>query len=134
MGMDPPVAPTEFANATVSDMAQAMKSLAEGSDRTPGREELPPGVDVWVRPFRVEWVDRPLSASPSVPSGQHGDGRWTVLGIPGDGLADTLRERLQDRTQAGVLVCLPAEDKEAVEKPLNQYMRLAKHYGSRNSN
>jgi enediyne polyketide synthase len=114
MGMNPPAAPTEFANATVSDFAKALKNLAEDSPRLPGKKELPAGVDVWIRPFRLEWVDRPLSGIAPVPSDQRGEGRWTVLGVPGDSLADALRERLEEKPRAGVLVCLPGEDEEAV--------------------
>ena len=114
MGMAPPVGLTEFANATISNIAKVLKSLAEGSTSEQGKELLPAGVDVWVRPFRVEWVERPLSSIASDPSGEPADGRWTILGVPGDPLFNALSEKLEGRQETGVLVCLPPDDDGSV--------------------
>ena len=58
-----------------------------------------------------------VGAGAVVPPGMKVPAHTLVMGVP----AKVIRE-------------VKAEDKEAVEKPLKQYMRLAGDYGSRNSN
>ncbi len=118
LGLAPPVAPNEFANATVSDLASAVRELpqADHPGREAGVERLPPGLEAWVRAFTVEWVERPLP--PGEPA-KFEDARWSIFFAPGDPLAASLSERL-DPLGGGVLVCVPDEaGDETVDLLLN---------------
>ncbi|HSL82222.1 MAG TPA: SDR family NAD(P)-dependent oxidoreductase, partial [Thermoanaerobaculia bacterium] len=58
LGAGPPAAPTDFADASVAEIAAALEELAAGGD---AREEAgpPPGAAPWVRPFVVDLVAAP---------------------------------------------------------------------------
>jgi enediyne polyketide synthase len=62
LNLAPPVAPTDYAKATVAEAAQALEELLRiGGSRADNIEErLPLGVDSWVRTFTVELVERSL--------------------------------------------------------------------------
>jgi enediyne polyketide synthase len=101
----PPVSPTDFANATVAQLAQALDDLAEAAkDAGSGRaDEAPLGVDTWFKAFTVELVERPLAA----PRPQMGQGAWQVIALAGDPLAGELERSLAQAGGRGVAVCLP---------------------------
>ncbi|HVT14604.1 MAG TPA: SDR family NAD(P)-dependent oxidoreductase [Thermoanaerobaculia bacterium] len=72
LGLPPPAAPTDYAHATIAEVAQALTerlllealggqaSGGAGERRARSRGPAPPGVDTWVRCFTVELVERPL--------------------------------------------------------------------------
>ncbi len=63
LGLEPPVSPSDYAQATVGEVARALAEKREqaGSDGRAGREEEPAaGVDSWVRAFTIAWIERPL--------------------------------------------------------------------------
>jgi enediyne polyketide synthase len=66
LNLDPPLDPTHYATATVAEAALALEDQARvGSDRgcdDPHRP--PPGIDSWVRSFRVELVETRYPAAP----------------------------------------------------------------------
>ncbi len=63
--LEPPVAPTEYANATVNELAQALTQLqATAQPDLAAQLRVPPGVASWVRPFHVRWEARPLPRRP----------------------------------------------------------------------
>lgn len=98
---------TEFANATVEQVARALEELKQSgaTTQTLDAKRPPPGVDTWVESFAVEWSEaaRPRRQSkPAQPAG----GSWRVFAPAGHPLADTLRERLNRRGGSGVALCL----------------------------
>ncbi|HYG83180.1 MAG TPA: type I polyketide synthase [Pyrinomonadaceae bacterium] len=117
LGLPRPTSPTDFADATVAEIAQWLdEQLRFGHTASSGAIALsPPGVDSWIRPFSVEYVERPRpKRQPS-----EGAGDWEVLSLPGHPLADSLRRRLNERQAGGgVVVCLPPEPDETVVRVL----------------
>jgi enediyne polyketide synthase len=107
-GLAPPMAPTDFANATVAEVAQALDELP-ASDGTSPEPRLPAGVDSWVRAFTVDLVERPVGSLRPV----KGTGRWRVLGPEGHALVRPIEEALSHaRSDGGVVVCLPPQPDE----------------------
>ncbi len=115
LGLAPPASPTDFANATVRQVAEA---LAEQTQRgaagaSPG-EALPPGVDAWVRPFSIEWVERALETSGTGAAAPRptaaGTARWSLYAPDGHPLAAALAAAALERIAGGgVALCLPAD-------------------------
>ncbi|MFF5160755.1 SDR family NAD(P)-dependent oxidoreductase [Streptomyces sp. NPDC000348] len=97
--------PTNFATATVAELAEALETLARtGSRADAGAAPLVAGAAPWARPFAVDLdeVARPPAAPEAAP------GAWELFAPAGYGIAGTLRAALQDaRVGSGVLVCLP---------------------------
>ena len=61
LGLDPPVWPTEAANATIAEVAEALEQLAGSAGAAVEvRQESLPGMEAWIRPFTVELVECPL--------------------------------------------------------------------------
>ena len=59
--LPPLIGLTDFANATVAKVAQAFEELARnGVESADEAKRTPSGIDSWVRPFVVDWVERPL--------------------------------------------------------------------------
>lgn len=100
-------APTNFATATVRELAQALDELAATTQ--PGESAATTtvtGAAAWARAFRVDLDPEPL---PSVTAGE-GNGRWQVYAPDDHPFASRLRQRLeQGGVGDGVLVCLPAD-------------------------
>ena len=103
LGLRPPASPTDYARATVAEVAEA---LAHQASLTAGTEPTgaPAGVDTWVRPFTVELVERPLATGGEMESA----GSWRVIATPGHPLAPALAT-LPGR---GIALCLPREVNE----------------------
>ena len=118
-----PISPTNFADATVCEVA---KALEEQQAINPGTQRcevdtLPAGIDSWVRPFRVELVEKALRRNPLVKK----KGQWRVLATPNDSLAESLRQRLIDLEAGnGIVVCLPNEPDESIIPQLLEAARL----------
>ncbi|PZG24357.1 erythronolide synthase [Micromonospora craterilacus] len=108
MGLSAVAVPTNFATATVREMAEALQ--AREHEGSPERPDLVAGVAPWVRTFVVDLVDEPLPLAE--PAG--GPGRWEVFASPGHPLADPLRRVLAEAgLGGGVLVCLPDDSDDA---------------------
>ena len=105
LGLPRVASPTDFADATLSQVARALGELLETKGSAPDRELqlFPPGVDSWVQAFTVEMVERPLPRSLASPV----SGSWLVFGPEDDPLTSTLTDRLERWGGGGVLVCLP---------------------------
>lgn len=108
LGLQPPVAPTEYAHATVAEVAAALEDLNASGAPAPV-EQNPSGVDSWIRGFTVELVEQPLSGEPELT----GLGVWNVFAPEAHPHASSLREAFARRGGAGAIVCLPPETDES---------------------
>ncbi|HEV2851243.1 MAG TPA: SDR family NAD(P)-dependent oxidoreductase [Thermoanaerobaculia bacterium] len=108
LGLRPPAAPTDYARATVAEVAQALEEQAPSgsASEAPG---APAGVGSWVRPFTVKLIPRTLRALPRLSSPQTDERDWRVIAPPGISLAKKLPRLLEG---AGVALCLPPEPDE----------------------
>ena len=102
LGLPPPEAVNELAGATIGEVAQALADPRRDGPAAASVE--PPGAGVWVRPFAVQWIERPLGpvAEAAGPSG------WRVFAPPEHPLADPLAGALAAAGGGGVALCLPA--------------------------
>ena len=114
LGLPPSVSPTEYADATVAEVAQALEELTRTatSVSTEQQERLAPGVDAWIRAFVVEFMESPLpSHQRSIPAGA---GTWRVIAPPDHPLKGPLQEALSRwEGGGGIVVCLPPEPDES---------------------
>ncbi|MBW2274105.1 MAG: SDR family oxidoreductase [Deltaproteobacteria bacterium] len=104
LGRPPLVAPSEFADATVAELAEAI----DCEDRVLAAPVGVPGVDSWLRPFVVSAVERPCPRAAAHVDRAAERSEWQTFAPPGDAFAETLSRALQERVRAdGVLVHLP---------------------------
>ena len=119
-----PVSPMDFADVTVAEVAQALEDqLRLGPVIADDEfEALPKGVDSWVRPYRVELMERALPRR-SLP--QKTTGRWEVLASPNDLFAKSLRQKFTDCAVGnGIVLCLSPEHDETIVRQLLEAARL----------
>jgi enediyne polyketide synthase len=104
LGLRPPASPTDYARATVAEVAEILEQQATQGDGA-GAEAAPPGVDSWVRAFTVELVPRhrPRGRSAAV---DEVPGNWTIIAPEGHPLAAALAGRLPGD---GVALLMPIE-------------------------
>jgi len=107
LGLPPPVAPTEYAHATVAEVAAALEDLNTGVVGAIA-EQQPSGVEAWIRGFTVELVEQPLSGGRELT----GRGDWRVFAPDDYTLASRLRETFTHCKGVGAVVCLPPEADE----------------------
>ena len=111
LDLPPPIDPTAFANATVAEVARALEEWSEqvGDTTRAQHEQLPSGVDGWIRCFAMQWTERSL-----IRRRQHEESAdWQVLASPGHPLQSSLKEVFSRSAQGGgVVVCLPPEPNE----------------------
>ena len=103
-----PVAPTEFANVTVLNVAETLEEMTEHGGAARPQEQLPAGVDSWVRSFTVEWVESPLIRRQP----RTGAGNWQIFAPTSCPPPDTLHKAFKDAAGNGVIVCLPPQPDE----------------------
>jgi enediyne polyketide synthase len=110
LGVPPPLAPTEWARATVGEVARALKELVDTGAAAAIDEQaaFPPGIDTWIRAFSVELVDRALLRR----AASAGPGQWRVIGPPESPLAAALHDAFARLEGGGVVVCLPPDPDE----------------------
>lgn len=108
LGRSAPLSPTEFSNATVLEMAQALESAPSSGERAIGVHSLP-GIDAWVRTFRADWTP----AEPPKPSARAAAGRWEVRCSESCPLADSLRADGARLPGNGVVAILPPSPDES---------------------
>ena len=105
LGIAVPAAPTELADATVSDLVMALEASRVG-----GRSNEPPlpdGIAAWFRTFAPEWVAR---AAPPRAAVEH---RWTVFAPDEHPLRAEITAAFAGGSgEAAVLACLPPERRE----------------------
>lgn len=109
LGVPSPLSPTDYADATPSEIAAALTVQAPHATLAHEAEEVPPGVAKWVRPFNVELVETALRRRepPAV------RGSWQVIAHPSHPLADALRQAFTACDAGrGCVVCLSPEPDE----------------------
>lgn len=119
--VDPPANPTNYADASVMEIAEALAELGQmdESARTPA-PRIPDGVDSWVRSFSVVLFDE---AAPAAPVNAQA-AEWKISTPSDYTLEEALRARL-DRApgNGGSIVCLPPDPVEADVERLLSAMR-----------
>ncbi len=114
LALSPPQSPTEFANATVGQVAEVLEQLEQtgAPEQEEETERVPAGVDHWVRPFVVRWTPHPIQKSPATADAS-GSSAWQCFADEKDAFALKLRDALAERTTGGgVLVCMPPDTDE----------------------
>jgi enediyne polyketide synthase len=118
LGILPPSAPTEYADATVAEIAQVLEELKQsgGSLELQERMKVPAGVDSWIRTFQVQYLEKSLPVRPLLVTEQS-ESAWHVLTPSNYPLAAALSKACAGLAGAGVLVCLPPQ-------PQNEHIAL----------
>jgi enediyne polyketide synthase len=113
LGLPPPGAVNELAGATIGELAQA---LADPRREAPASRSVePPGTGAWVRPFAIDWVERPLTPAEADP----GSGGWQVFAPPGNPFAEPLVRALDAEGGEGVALCVPTIEQDGVARLLD---------------
>lgn len=112
LGLAPLANLTDYADATIGEVALALEQLREtgGTGSPRDVERHPWGVDSWVRAFTLDWVERPLGAHRSLRN--RGDSPCEVFDAGGHPGATRLRRAFEHSGAADVVVCLPPEPDE----------------------
>ena len=111
LGLAPPVSPTDYAHATVAEVATALEELrrTRADASQPATDTVPLGVDAWTRMFAVELTARSLANVRA--GGVPGD--WQVVGEPDDPLCQSLHVAFESSVPGdGLVVCLPPQPSE----------------------
>ncbi|MCX7112683.1 MAG: type I polyketide synthase [Proteobacteria bacterium] len=120
-----PMAPTEFANATLTEAAIALEQLS-GTVFVGNQAEIegvPSGLDAWVLAFALEKME---TKPPSAQGGkQPAPGNWHLFAEDGHPWAKTLLQSLNSIGGAGILVCLPPESEASHDSILLQAAHAA---------
>jgi len=126
-GIPAPAVPTEFANATVIEVAEALEALGRTGGEAPvEREHFPAGVDTWVRAFVPELVEVPLPPEKTPVGG----GRWRIIASPGHPLEESLTSALAEAGGSGVVVCLPEHADQGSVDILLDGIRELREFGN----
>ncbi|MFF9347137.1 SDR family NAD(P)-dependent oxidoreductase [Streptomyces sp. NPDC014734] len=95
--------PTNFATATVGQLAETLDALTQSGD-TGTELGLVTGAAPWARPFAVDLDE----VAPPPPAADGTDGTWELYAPDGVPHAEPLRRALESAgTGSGTLVCLP---------------------------
>jgi enediyne polyketide synthase len=129
---------TDFANASVAEMACALEELKQSGNATRIEDQRrePPGVDIWTESFIVDLVEAPRPGFPirpevgQVPSAIR-QGNWQAFAPPSHPFAPALRRRLEGSGGSGILVCVPAEPSDQVTLLLAAAKALSAMEGAR---
>ena len=129
LGLSPPTSPTDFADATITEIAQALDEQRLNPQLSTGLDDsvLPAGVDTWVKSFQVELVERPRPRTTATAE----PGTWEIVSLPGHPLAGDLQVRFNEQAGGGVIVCLPTKcDEEVVGLLLTAARSVLKRSGN----
>ncbi|RUT02784.1 polyketide synthase [Dulcicalothrix desertica PCC 7102] len=107
--LPPPIAPTDYADASVSEIAQALEELSHSgiSEQVDAQLKFPQGVDAWIRSFTVELVERSL---PHRHINSIEESSWQVMAGNDYPLLGALQETFKGCPGGGIVVCLPTPD------------------------
>ncbi len=78
LNLPAPAATTDYANATLRQVSQALEDLKSSgvSAKTKTVEKNPPGVDAWVRTFQITYQNKPLPDKPD--KEQKSESHWQL--------------------------------------------------------
>jgi len=137
LNLPPLVGLTDFANATVGKAAAALEALSSvgAANAAALRQRVPSGVDSWVRPFTIQWIERPLPERLARIERREEtslvrNGGWQVIAPSGHPLAEPLREIFARSDGRGVVLCLPEGLSEVPVTLLLESARTALAMGS----
>ena len=104
LNLPPPATPSEYANASIAEAAQALETLGQQQKIRPA-EKFPSGVDSWIRVLSIELTEceRPRVSTPAEP------GIWKVMTAADHPLQSSLEKAVQQLPGTGVVICVPAE-------------------------
>lgn len=112
LGAPPPLAPTDYADAAVNEIAESlekMKNLKDNGNFTENTDFLS-GLDTWVRPFKTELIESDLP----ITKVREGVGNWQVFSSSDYLLTDEIRRAVSSLDGTGVIVCVRSEDDAAL--------------------
>ncbi|MEV0155846.1 type I polyketide synthase [Micromonospora sp. NPDC050686] len=111
IGIEPSVTPTNFATATLGELAETLEGLRGSTEAdAPTAAPVVTGAADWVRAWRIDLDER---AAPEA-AGSEERGAWKVYAPSGEGFAGALRSALEGAgVGTGILVVLPADCTEA---------------------
>jgi enediyne polyketide synthase len=106
LDLPPPLAPTQYANATLAELANALEATAHAGGAVANSDTYPAGVDEWVREFSIEYVAR-ASSRRELPSDA---GDWRILAPSDHPLKDAVERSFAHAAAGrGVVVLVPSE-------------------------
>lgn len=130
LGLPPIIGLTDFANATVSRMAKALEEIGRSGAAKKRGNEPPVGLDSWVRPFIVKWVQAaPLLVREETAANTNS--QWMVIGEETRPLLGELRQRFAHENGKGVVLCLGDAREKIPPLLLEAARHLLKEEGSR---
>ncbi|HQU84337.1 MAG TPA: SDR family NAD(P)-dependent oxidoreductase, partial [Pyrinomonadaceae bacterium] len=105
IGAPPPLVPTGFADAKVTEIADALETLKENGGNVGEKNDLISGLETWVRPFKTEFVRKDL-ANHEI---KKGAGNWQIFAANDYPLTEKIRNNFNDLEGFGVVVCVQTE-------------------------
>ncbi len=105
LGLPAPVAPTEYANATLADTAATLEGMKRNA--APEQEKFPQGVDTWTRVLRVELVEQELRKS-----NPQAVGHWEIVALVDSPLRKSLEQEFRAVSNDGMVCIVPEEHEE----------------------
>lgn len=114
LGLPRLAGPTEFANASVMEIAGAFDELKRSGAtvQTQSDKRQPPGVDIWIETFAPELVEASPPQARRWQAPASAPGSWQVFAPENHPLAAELRLRLAGLGQEGVILCVPKNPAE----------------------
>jgi len=108
LDIEPPMAPTELANATVGEVAEALASISLAMTSRRTEPCIPAGIDSWVRSFVTIHIEEAL-----VPRDAVGNIHWHVMSPDDHPMRDAIMaacmKPASETAWKGVIVLLPPE-------------------------
>ena len=118
LDLSPPHSPTDYANATIQDLAAALEELGKNNPQIP-QESIPMGVDNWVRAFTVELIEKPLIKSDKKQINREKAGNWHIIAHADHPLLpnlSVLQPTLKHEQEKGIIICLkPHPDESEID-------------------
>ncbi len=105
IGVLRPLSPTDFADASIAEIAVALEKLKDSKENNEfsDADNSAPGIDVWVHQFRTELIAQPLSENLKT-----GESEWQIFAPPDYPLTKKIERVLNGWSGKGVIVCLPS--------------------------
>lgn len=124
VGLKSPVAPTEFANSTIKEIAFLIENKLK---ETPSVSKKIESIDDWVKIFNIELKEFPLIEENYTEKDKHAD--W-VLFSNKNKIANNLFKKIKNLKNKGILICLN-EDNESLDN-INLLLEASK-YATKNN-